>query len=328
MRIVQFFQKDNPVVTHVAVVEGDNLKVVTDVNNTYQLCLDAITSGTSLSDYVAKLGFSETVNYQQILDSGCLLPPVTHPDPAHMILAGTGLTHLGSASARSAMHEQAADQMTDSMKMFQWGVEGGKPAEGETGIEPEWFYKGDGSWLVPPGQSLEYPEYAQDGGEEPEVCGIYLIADDGTPFRIGFAIANEYSDHVLEKKNYLWLAHSKLRQCSFGPELLVGDLPQDIKGKSCIYRDGKVLWEKEFSSGEQNMSHSISNLEYHHFKYPGFRRAGDIHVHFFGTATLSFADKVQTQSGDIFEISAQGFGKPLRNELKAVSSPKPEIKVL
>ena len=38
-------------------------------------------------------------------------------------------------------------------------------------------------------------------------------------------LSNEFSDHVMERQNYLYLAHSKLRSCSFGPELLVGDLP-------------------------------------------------------------------------------------------------------
>jgi len=328
MRIVQFFEKNNPAATHVAVVDGENLKIISGVTSTYDLCQQAISAGKTLAESVSENGSSATIPYHDVLESGCLLPPVTHNDPAHMILAGTGLTHLGSASARSAMHEKSTEEMTDSMKMFQWGVEGGKPQAGEVGVEPEWFYKGDGSWVAAPGGTLELPEYALDGGEEPEIAGVYLISEERTPVRIGFAVANEYSDHVLEKQNYLWLAHSKLRQCSFGPELLVGDLPQDIKGKSRIYRNGEILWEKDFSSGEQNMSHYISNLEYHHFKYAGFRRPGDVHVHFFGTSTLSFADKVKTQSGDIFEISAEGFGQPLRNQLKAVATPKPQIKTL
>jgi hypothetical protein len=63
------------------------------------------------------------------------------------------------------------------------------------------------------------------------------------------------------------------------------------------------------------MSHTIANLEHHHFKYDIFRQPGDAHVHFFGTATLSFADGVKTQSGDIFEIEAADFGLPLRNSL-------------
>ena len=109
------------------------------------------------------------------------------------------------------------------------GLEGGKPAAGKTGVQPEWFYKGDGALLVGPGQPLTAPSFAQDGGEEPEVAGIYIIADDGRPFRIGFALANEFSDHVMERVNYLYLAHSKLRPCSVGPELLVGALPDDVR---------------------------------------------------------------------------------------------------
>ncbi|MBN2793233.1 MAG: hypothetical protein JXQ81_12060 [Desulfuromonadales bacterium] len=330
MRIVQFYQDQNMRNCQVAVVsdDGKSLQLIAAVQTTYELAQQAIAANVSLSEKIRALGYSGIVEYAKVIAEERLLPPLTHPDPAHMLLTGTGLTHLGSASTRSAMHAKADDQLTDSMKMFKWGVEGGKPAPGEIGAEPEWFYKGDGRWLVAPGQALELPEYAQDGGEEPEIVGVYLIGADGTPFRLGFAIANEYSDHVLERQNYLWLAHSKLRQSSFGPELLIGDLPQDIKGESRILRDGKILWEKDFISGEKNMSHSIANLEYHHFKYAGFRAPGDVHVHFFGTATLSFADKIKPEPGDIFEISASGFGQPLRNPLVASHSAKTEIKKL
>ncbi|PLX90505.1 MAG: hypothetical protein C0619_09370 [Desulfuromonas sp.] len=330
MRIVQFYQEKGRENSQVAVVgdDGESLQVIAGVASTYELAKQAIAAGKSLAEQIAALGFFGTVDYNKVLKEGRLLPPLTHPDPAHMLLTGTGLTHLGSASTRSAMHAKADDQLTDSMKMFKWGLEGGKPAPGQIGAEPEWFYKGDGHWLVAPGQDLELPGYAQDGGEEPEIVGVYLIGENGTPFRLGYAIANEYSDHVLERQNYLWLAHSKLRQSSFGPELLIGELPQDIKGISRILRDGEVLWEKNFASGEQNMSHSIANLEYHHFKYRGFRVPGDVHVHFFGTSTLSFADQFKPEPGDVFEISAAGFGKPLRNTLVATESSEPEIKSL
>ena len=63
------------------------------------------------------------------------------------------------------------------------------------------------------------------------------------------------------------------------------------------------------------MSHTIANLEAHHFKYAGFRRPGDVHVHFFGTATLSFSAGVKTQAGDVFEIEADAFLFPLCNRL-------------
>ncbi len=77
------------------------------------------------------------------------MPPIDHPDSAYVYLTGTGLTHLGSAEGRDRMHKAAAGgAVTDSMRMFTLGVEGGKPAEGEVGAQPEWFYKGDGSQIV------------------------------------------------------------------------------------------------------------------------------------------------------------------------------------
>ena len=100
-----------------------------------------------------------------------------------------------------------------------------------------------------------------------------------------------------------------------GPEILTGPLPADVRGISRILRDGRVIWEKPFLTGESNMSHSIANLEHHHFKYGNFRRPGDVHVHFFGTATLSFSDRVRVEPGDLFDISADAFLLPLRNPL-------------
>jgi hypothetical protein len=168
---------------------------------------------------------------------------------------------------------------------------------------------------VAPGAALLAPGFAEDGGEEPEVAGVYIAGPDGRVHRIGWALGNEFSDHVTERVNYLWLAHSKLRVASYGPEILVGDLPADIRGTSRIRRDGAVIWEKPFLSGEANMSHTIANLEHHHFKYDIFRQPGDLHVHFFGTATLSVADGIKTQAGDVFEIESSNFGLPLINPL-------------
>jgi hypothetical protein len=199
-------------------------------------------------------------------------------------------------------------------------LEWGKPAPGTAGVQPEWFYKGDGSILVAPDEPLEMPGFAEDGGEEPEIAGVYLIDPGGQPLRLGFVLANEFSDHAVERQNYLWLAHSKLRQAALGPELLLGELPSSVTGVSRILRGGSVLWEKPFLSGEANMSHTLANLEHHHFKYAQFRRPGDLHVHFFGTATLSFSDGVRTRPGDVFEIEADAFALPVRNPLKLASA--------
>lgn len=293
--------------------------------STVALARRALAEGKSLAEMVALAGQGERVDP----DAVTLLPPIDHEDPAHLLLSGTGLTHLGSAEGRDKMHRamNEAVQQTDSMKMFLMGVDGGKPA-GAPGVQPEWFYKGDGSSLVAPGAPLPSPDFALDAGEEPEIAGIYLIADDGTPVRLGYALANEFSDHVTERGNYLWLAHSKLRPAAIGPELLVGELPGHVEGTSRILRGGEVLWERPFLSGEENMSHSLGNLEHHHFKYRLFRRPGDIHVHFFGTATLSFTEDVRTQDGDVFEISAAPFSLPLRNPIGRTAALPVAVKAL
>jgi hypothetical protein len=296
---------------------GQTANVVRDATNIYALAQTAIAAGRCLADQVAAQGLGPAINLAHIAAEQRFLLPLNHPDPAHLHLTGTGLTHLGSASARDAMHAKltGAETLTDSMKMFRMGLDAGRPTAGKVGAQPEWFYKGNGHAAVAPDAALTAPGFAEDGGEEPEIAGLYLVGPDGTVHRIGWTLGNEFSDHVVERVNYLWLAHSKLRVASFGPEILVGDLPADVRGTSRIRRNGATLWEKPFLSGEANMSHTIANLEHHHFKYDIFRQPGDVHVHFFGTATLSVADGIKTVPGDIFEIESPTFGQPLRNSL-------------
>ncbi len=291
------------------------------VASTYELALAAIDSKLTLEAVARQRASAERIDLDRALTEQRILAPIDHPDSAHLHLTGTGLTHLGSAEGRDKMHRAAAaGSATDSMRMFLLGVEGGKPRDGEVGVQPEWFYKGDGSSIVAPGAPLASPDFALDGSEEPEIAGIYVIDGAGRPRRLGFCLANEFSDHVTERGNYLWLAHSKLRPAALGPELLVGELPRDVRGTSRIVREGRTLWEMPFATGEANMSHSLSNLEHHHFKYALFRRPGDVHVHFFGTATLSFAAGIQARVGDVFEIEAPPFRLPLRNPLAQADS--------
>jgi hypothetical protein len=308
---------------------GSQARVVQGATTVYALAQSAIAAGSTLQTVVDAAGHGAHIDLNDALRRGDILAPIDHPDNARTWLTGTGLTHLGSADARDRMHAKAqAHNASDSMKMFRMGMEGGKPEHGKLGVQPEWFYKGDGSSIVGPEQPLVSPDFALNGGEEPELAGIYIIGRDGTPFRLGFTLANEFSDHVMERMNYLYLAHSKLRPASIGPELLVGELPADMRGTVLIRRGGQPIWEKPFLTGEANMSHYLSNLEHHHFKYPLFRRPGDLHVHFFGTATISFGDGIIAQDGDVFEIEAPPFSLPLRNPLLTVPSPPSEVSVL
>jgi hypothetical protein len=325
LSLIQFRAADG--VRHVAALSDDGqARIVPGVASVVALANTALAAGQTFAQAIEASGTGEAID----LASVDLLAPIDHEDSAHLLMTGTGLTHLGSAEGRDKMHRVAKEnpEPTDSMKMFLMGVDGGKPIDGAVGAQPEWFYKGDGSQLVAPGQPIRSPAFALDAGEEPEIAGIYLINADGTPVRLGFALANEFSDHVTERGNYLWLAHSKLREAAMGPELLVGDLPADVRGASRILRDGQTIWEKPFLSGEANMSHTIANLEHHHFKYSLFRRPGDIHVHFFGTATLSFSDGVRTEPGDVFEIEAAPFRLPVRNPIAITEEESVTVKAL
>ena len=302
---------------------------VAGVTSTYELANIAISTGKTLAAVATERLTGESIDVLQAQAEGRLLAPIDHPDSAHVYLTGTGLTHLGSAEGRDKMHKAAAGgTLTDSMRMFNMGLEGGKPGVNVVGVQPEWFYKGDGSQICGTDTPLPSPAFALDGSEEPEIAGIYIIDADGNPRRLGYCLANEFSDHITERGNYLWLAHSKLRSAGLGAELLTGELPSDIRGTSRVLRDGKILWEKPFLTGEANMSHSLANLEHHHFKYATFRRPGDVHVHFFGTATLSFADGIETREGDVFEITAPPFTLPLRNKLDCSQAKTPETLLL
>lgn len=312
-----------------ALTEGGGVRLE-GIASTYELANAALREGTSLEEAARRRMTAEALDVSGASQAVRLLPPIDHPDPAHLYLTGTGLTHLGSAQSRDKMHAlaAAAGAQTDSMRMFLDGLKGGKPAPGSVGSQPEWFYKGDGSSVVGTGAALEMPAFALDGGEEPEIAGIYLIDSGGVPRRLGFCLANEFSDHLTERENYLWLAHSKLRAAALGPEILTGPLPADVRGISRIRRGGRVIWEKPFLTGESNMSHTLANLEHHHFKYGNFRRPGDVHVHCFGTATLSFSDQVRVQAGDEFDISADAFLLPLRNRLARAASHSFDVRPL
>ena len=312
-----------------AATEGTRAHRVRGATTVYALANGAIAAGCTLAALLEKTGYDGEVDLEEALLQKRILAPIDHPDSARTLLTGTGLTHLGSADARDRMHAKAhSADASDSMKMFRMGLEGGKPGVDRVGVQPEWFYKGDGRSVVAPEEPLTSPDFALDGGEEPELAGIYIIGPDGTPFRIGCALANEFSDHVTERTNYLYLAHSKLRPAALGPELLVGEPPADIRGTVRITRAGQPVWEKPFLTGETNMCHHLSNLEYHHFKYQLFRRPGDVHVHFLGTATLSFTDGVKAQEGDVFEVEATPFALPLRNPLQRVPAPPTGVRCL
>jgi hypothetical protein len=308
----------------VALVEEPQLRLLDGCSSIYELANSAIAGGVKLSDLARQRATGDPLEYDPVYfghSEWQILPAIDHPsEPARSVVSGTGLTHLGSARNRQSMHASTEKDLTDSMRMFRSGIEGGRPAAGAIGTAPEWFYKGTGTTLRGHNQALDVPPYAGDGGEEAEVAGIYLIAPDGQPCRLGMAAGNEFSDHRFEKTNYLNLAASKLRSCALGPELVVDPDFESVPVEVKIESAGNVLWSKTFRTGEAEMCHSLANIEHHHFKYEAHRRPGDVHIHFFGTDCLSFSDGISLQDGDVMQVSVAGFGRPLRNPVHVVGS--------
>ena len=302
----------------VAVVDEPSLRLLGGVESVLALADQAMREGVSLKSLAERSVTSEALDYDPIYNGSSpwqLLVPIDHPEPARCLVSGTGLTHLGSAENRAKMHEKSEAELTDSMRMFRAGLQGGRPQPNQCGVAPEWFYKGTGAVLRGHGESLLVPGYAEDGGEEAEIAGVYVIDVAGRPRRIGMAAGNEFSDHKYEKHNYLHLAGSKLRNCALGPELVVDPDFEYVRGRVAIERAGHVLWEREIATGEREMCHSVANIEHHHFKFDAHRRPGDVHVHYYGAHSLSFADDVLLAEGDVMAIQFGGFGRALRNPL-------------
>ncbi len=304
-------------------VREPDLVLLREADSVLALAQRALRSGATMTAMASDLLSGQTLTYDAVYSGDSewkLLAPIDWPgEPQRVHVSGTGLTHLGSARDRQAMHtasvSRAEEPMTDSMRMFEWGRQDGRPPQGAIGVAPEWFYKGDGSIVQAPFGPLPIPGYAEDGGEEAEVAAIYLIADDGSPWRIGMAAGNEFSDHVFERRNYLNLAASKLRMCSLGPELAVNPVFENVPGTVRILRRSQVLWQKTIHTGESNMCHSLANLEHHHFKFAAHRQPGMLHLHFMGADCLSFGEGIRLESGDVTEIQFQDFGRALRNSI-------------
>jgi hypothetical protein len=330
MRLVQLI--DNQQNNYITLVEEPNLILINNFETVYDLAVSAIENGLKISQIVEENKSDICLNYDEIYFGKSKYKiglPIFHPiDPRFCMVAGTGLTHKASAENRQKMNEKlASNEANDSIKMYQIGVEGGKPEIGKIGAQPEWFYKGNGSVLKVHNEELIVPNYGNDGGEEPELAAVYINDKNGNPYRVGFVTGNEFSDHVMEKKNYLYLAPSKIRNCSIGPEIVITDSIDDVSGKVVIKRNNGILWENLQKTGENNMCHSLQNLEYHHFKYENHRIAGDLNIHFLGTSAFSFGAGIQLETGDEMIVEWENMGRALKNKLRIDDSSEKMIEI-
>ncbi|MEJ8843590.1 AraD1 family protein [Lacibacter sp. H375] len=300
-----------------ALVQEPFLILLNNFSTAYDLILEVIKTKTDVRLLIENTLSSLQLEYDLVYEGKTdwkILPSFDCPqNPFACLVSGTGLTHKNSALNRQMMHAAKEETLTDSMKMYQWGLEAGQPDDGQIGVQPEWFYKGTGLILKGHGEPLVIPAYANDGGEEPEVAGVYVVNENGQPYRVGFTTANEFSDHVMERKNYLYLAPSKIRGCAIGPELVLDIDFSNLEGSVKVIRNQEDLWTSQINTGEKNMAHSLANLEYHHFKYEDHRQPFQVHIHFFGADAFSFGSGIKLQGGDIMEVEWKGLGRALKN---------------
>lgn len=87
--------------------------------------------GTPLVKFVPTLVTNDAIDYDEVYagkPQWVMLPAFDHPlDRAKCHVADTGLTHINSAKHRDAMPAKinaGATPVTDSMRLFQWGIDG------------------------------------------------------------------------------------------------------------------------------------------------------------------------------------------------------------
>src|SRR5687768_18158676 len=122
MRLIQFVTPSGDRAVG-AIADEAAPRVVNSARSVRDLALEAHRENRSLAETVEAHGVGEAVDYDALIAEKRLLVPLDHPEPSHVVIALTGLTHLGGAQTRDSMHAklEGAD-LTDSMKMFKLGL--------------------------------------------------------------------------------------------------------------------------------------------------------------------------------------------------------------
>ena len=143
MKLIQLTQSNGKRI--VGLLSGDKIFNLSygenQYNSTYELISASLNKGNDLNTFINDLSkkskllnfsYQDVLNYKDDKRIPRLLVPIDHPDPYRTFISGTGLTHTGSVKSRDMMHNEndKNKNQTDSARMFQMGIEGGKPAQG------------------------------------------------------------------------------------------------------------------------------------------------------------------------------------------------------
>ena len=123
----------------VGLVDEPHVRLLEGFYSIYGLAQIAIEVPTKLSEVAHPRRPSDKLGCELIHTGGSewqTLPAIDLPQvSACCLISGTGLTHIDSARGRQSMHVTVTEELTDSVKMFRWGVEGGRPRMNPVRVE-------------------------------------------------------------------------------------------------------------------------------------------------------------------------------------------------
>jgi hypothetical protein len=289
----------------VALVNGDELHLLSTYRTAYGFAAAAIETGQKLRDLLSTDLSGIVLDYREVyaLRSGWrFLPSFDHPQDTSCCLVS------GCANAHGAAN--------------------GSSPVGSSSSAPPWFTKGNGMHLRAHREPLTIPGFACSGAEEAEIAAIYLIGPDGAPRRVGLTPGNEFADPAMAAQDARLLSRAKLRTCSIGPELALDAEFQDVAGSVAVERSGAPIWSRAIRTGEKHTAFTLEQIEKRHFEFEAHRTPGDVHVHFLGGSVSSYADGLVLEERDEVVIQWDGLGLPLRNRIEREPANTPPVESL
>lgn len=191
-----------------------------------------------------------------------------------------------------------------------------EPSEDEEFVAPNWFFKGFGSWLRMPDETLVVPRKAVALIEEPEIALVYVNDDNGDPHYAGYTFGNDLCDIGLHRQNPGWNPYCKLSDTSLTPWLFLGEPPKSVTGRVTIERDGVAAWEGNFDCGEDALYFTAKAMMANLFEYPAIRRPGMVNYVLLGADKASFHDGFRIADGDRVVIDVKSHGVTLANPIR------------
>ncbi len=198
------------------------------------------------------------------------------------------------------------------MRTHKSKMDGPRPERGDVD-PPKWFFKGFGSWLRMPGESLVVPAAPVALIEEPEIALVYVNDEQGTPHYAGYTFGNDLCDIGLHLQNPGYNPYCKLCDTSIAPWLFLDVPPRTVNGRVTIERDGVTAWEGGFDCGLDDLYYRLEDMADHLFTFPQVRRPGMVNYILLGADSASFHDGFRIADGDKVNIDFASHGVLLSN---------------